>query len=205
MANQCGREPRRRRRLILFSAGVDSPRGKLPNFRAQCRLWRVFSDAFSAAFFHSDRTETTRGKEVGRRCCFETVGSVVALPESTPAGLGKTGIRDDIARGGISAASRLRFPPQIYRCRGAKSDVRQPIKRSRRSCGVAVATHEDTNRSGRKICTMRYLGRDAMDYSPPELTGRRSKNRSWRTKWTTRQVGSVALVIHLAESTDHTE
>ena len=100
MANQCGREPRRRRRLILFSAGVDSPRGKLPNFRAQCRLWRVFSDAFSAAFFHSDRTETTRGKEVGRRCCFETVGSVVALPESTPAGLGKTGIGEDIARRG---------------------------------------------------------------------------------------------------------
>ena len=107
--------------------------------------------------------------------------------------------------GGISAASRLRFPPQIYRRRGAKSDVRQPIKRSRRSCGVAVATYEDTNRSGRKICTMRYLGRDAMDNSPPELTGRRSKNRSWRTKWAARQVGSVALVIHPAESTDHTE
>ena len=100
MENQCGREPRRRRRLILFSAGVDSPRGKLPNFRAQCRLWRVFSDAFSAAFFHSDRTETARGKEVGWRCCFETVGSVVALPESTPAGLGKTGIGYDIARRG---------------------------------------------------------------------------------------------------------
>ena len=49
--------------------------------------------------------------------------------------------------GGISAASRLRFPPQIYRCRGAKSDVRQPIRRSRRSCRVAIAPHEETNRS----------------------------------------------------------
>ena len=111
MANQCGREPRRRRRLILFSAGVDSPRGKLPNFRAQCRLWRVFSDAFSAAFFHSDRTETTRGKEVGRRCCFETVGSVVALPESTPAGLGKTGIGEDIARRGHFGSITIAFSP----------------------------------------------------------------------------------------------
>ena len=77
--------------------------------------------------------------------------------------------------GGISAASRLRFPPQIYRRRGAKSDVRQPIKRSRRSCGVAVATYEDTNRSGRKICTMRYLGSVAMDNSPRELTCRAEK------------------------------
>ena len=68
-----------------------------------------------------------------------------------------------------------------------------------------MATYEDANRSGREICTMRSLGRDAMDKSPPELTGRRSKNRSWRTKWATRQVGSVALVIHPAESTDHTE
>ena len=29
-----------------------------------------------------------------------------------------------------------------------------------------MATYEDTNRSGRKICTMRSLGRDAMDNSP---------------------------------------
>ena len=68
-----------------------------------------------------------------------------------------------------------------------------------------MASYENTNRSKRKICTTRYLGRDAMDNSPPELTGRRSKNRSWRTKWAARQVGSVALVIHPAESTDHTE
>ena len=26
-----------------------------------------------------------------------------------------------------------------------------------------MATYEDANRSGRKICAMRYLGRDAMD------------------------------------------
>ena len=29
-----------------------------------------------------------------------------------------------------------------------------------------MATYEDTNRSGRKICTMRSRGRDAMDSSP---------------------------------------
>ena len=118
---------------------------------------------------------------------------------------GKQTSEGPLREGGISTASALRFPPRTYPRRRAESDVRQPIKRSRRSCGVAVATNETTNRSGRKICTMRYLGRDAMDNSPPELTGRRSKNRSWRTKWATRQVGSVALVIHPAESTDHTE
>ena len=35
-----------------------------------------------------------------------------------------------------------------------------------------MATCEDANRSGRKICTMRYLGRVAMDNSPRELTCR---------------------------------
>ena len=29
-----------------------------------------------------------------------------------------------------------------------------------------MATYEDANRSGRRICTMRSLGRDAMDNSP---------------------------------------
>ena len=33
-----------------------------------------------------------------------------------------------------------------------------------------MATYEDTNRSGRKICTMRSLGRDAIDNSPWVLT-----------------------------------
>ena len=35
-----------------------------------------------------------------------------------------------------------------------------------------MAAYEDTNRSGRKICTMRYLGSVAMDHSPRELTCR---------------------------------
>ena len=180
MANQCGREPRRRRRLILFSAGVDSPRGKLPNFRAQCRLWRVFSDAFSAAFFHSDRTETTRGKEVGRRCCFATVGSVFAPLESTPSSGENRHRRGHCAEGAFRQHRHCVLPRGLTRARRrkatlAKSDVRQPIKGSRRFCRVAMATYEDTNRSGRKICTMRYLGRVAMDNSPRELTCRAEK------------------------------
>ena len=103
MANQCGRERRWQRRLGLLTAGVDYPCGKLPNFRTQCRFGRVSSDAFSVAFFHSDGTETKRGEDVGRRCCSETVGSVVALPESTSSGLGKTNIGEDVARRGKSA------------------------------------------------------------------------------------------------------
>ena len=35
-----------------------------------------------------------------------------------------------------------------------------------------MATYEDANRSGRKICTMRYLGAVAMGNSPRELTCR---------------------------------
>ena len=76
---------------------------------------------------------------------------------------------------GIPAASALRFPPRTYPCRKVKSDVRQPIKRNRRSSGVAIATYEETNRSGRKICTMRHFSRVAMDNSPRELTWQAEK------------------------------
>ena len=100
MANQCGREARWQRRLGFSTAGVDYPCGKLPNFRKQCRIGRVSSDLFWEAFFHADETETERGKEVGRRCFFEAVGSVVALPEAAPLGLRKTNIGEDIARRG---------------------------------------------------------------------------------------------------------
>ena len=83
-----------------------------------------------------------------------------------------------LRRGGISAASALRSPPRTYPCRRAKSDVREPIKRGRRSWGVAMATYEDTNRSGRKICTIRYLRRAAMDSFPRKLTCRAEKEPS---------------------------
>ena len=33
-----------------------------------------------------------------------------------------------------------------------------------------MATYEETNRSGRKICAMRHFSRVAMDNSPRELT-----------------------------------
>ena len=38
-----------------------------------------------------------------------------------------------------------------------------------------MATYVNTGRSGRTICTMRYLGRVAMDNSPRELTCRAEK------------------------------
>ena len=38
-----------------------------------------------------------------------------------------------------------------------------------------MATYEDTNRSGRKICTMRYLGRVAMGNISGVLTCRSEK------------------------------
>ncbi len=66
-----------------------------------------------------------------------------------------------------------------------------------------MATYEDANRGGRNICTIRSLGRDAMENSPWVSTWQEGKNRPWRTKWTTRHVGSVALVIFAAESTGH--
>ena len=71
---------------------------------------------------------------------------------------------------GISTASASRFPPRTYPRRRATSDVRQPIKRSRRSCRVARAPYEETNRSRRKICAMRHFSRVAIDNSPTELT-----------------------------------
>ena len=101
--------------------------------------------------------------------------TVFASPESTPSGLGEQTSERTLREGGILAAPRLRFSPQIYPRRLAKSDVRQPIKGRRRFCGVAIVTYEDTNRSGRKICTMRYLGSVAMNNSPRELTRRAEK------------------------------
>ena len=119
------------------------------------------------AFLHSGGTEAKRGKEAGRP--FLVCRS---LPHQV---WRKQASERTLREGGILAAPRLRFAPQIYPRRLAKSDVRQPIKGSRRFCRVAMATYEDTNRSGRKICTMRYLGRVAMDNSPRELTCRAEK------------------------------
>ena len=68
--------------------------------------------------------------------------------------------------GGISAASQLRCPPRAFPRRRAKSDVREPIRGSRRSCRVAMAAYEETTRSGLRICAVRYFDRVAMDNSP---------------------------------------
>ena len=63
-----------------------------------------------------------------------------------------------------------------------------------------MATYEDTNRSGRKIGTMRSLGRGAMDNSPWVSTWpAKKKNEPWRTSAAARHVGSVVLVFASAE------
>ena len=60
---------------------------ELPDFRTSERVVASGEASLTSSqwvFFRSDGTETERGKEAGRRRYFETVGSVVALPESTP-------------------------------------------------------------------------------------------------------------------------
>ena len=60
---------------------------ELPDFRTSKRiaaLGEASAICTQWGFLRSDGTETERGKEVGRRCCFATVGSVFAPLESTP-------------------------------------------------------------------------------------------------------------------------
>ena len=187
MANQCGRAQRCQCRLGYLSAGVHCPSGRLPNFRtselphASPHWARLLPSVPSWVFFAQTGRRPSAAKKLGDDAVLKQSAPLLLCRSRPQRVWGRQASEMTLRGGGISAASRLRLPPQICRRRGAKSDVRQPIKRSRRSCGVAVATYEGRNRSGRKICTMRYLGRDAMDDSPTELTGRRSKNRSWRT------------------------
>ena len=68
------------------------------------------------AFFHSDGTEAKRGKEVGRPFLLRR-----SLPHRV---WGRQASERTLREGGILAAPRLRFPPQIYPRRLAKSDVR---------------------------------------------------------------------------------
>ena len=123
-----------------------------------CTEWR---------FFTRTGRRPSVAKKSGDRFCFAGV---------YPVGFGEDRHRrGHCAKGAFWQRRDCVFPPQIYPRRLAKSDVRQPIKGSRRFCGVAIVTYEDTNRSGRKICTMRYLGSVAMDNSPRELTCRAEK------------------------------
>ena len=49
---------------------------------------------------------------------------------------------------GVSAASAWRFAPRTFLRGRTRSDVREPAKRSRRSCGVAMSAFEETDWSG---------------------------------------------------------
>ena len=105
---------------------------------------------------------------------------------------------------GIPAATQLRFPPRTYVRRRTKGDVREPPKRSRRSCRVAMSTYEETGRSEQKSERCVILAVSPWVIHRRSLAGARRENRSWRTNRTTRHVGSVALVIFPSESTGHT-
>ena len=172
MANQFGREPRWRRRLGFFPPAVTA---RAENFRTSER---------SAAFGESSPMRSRRrfSIQTGQRPrAAKKLGDDAVLKQSAPLLLcrsrpqrvwGRQASEMTLRGGGIAAASRLRFPPRPHPCRGAKSDVREPIRRNRRSCGVVMAAYEDTNESGRKICAMRHFNRVALDNSPRVLTWR---------------------------------
>ena len=119
MANQCGRAPRWQRRLGYLSAGVECTSRERPNFGTRRRPGRGSSDLYPVAFLHSNGTETKRNKEVGQRCYFETVGSVVGSLESTPS-CEKTGIGKDIARGAHCGSIGIPFPPAKLHAQGGE-------------------------------------------------------------------------------------
>ena len=81
----------------------------------------------------------------------------------------------DCAEGRAGSLGIAFSPRRTSLCRPAKSDVHEPIERSWRYCGVAMATYEETTRSVRAICTMCYFGKVAMDISPWESTCRAGK------------------------------
>ena len=87
MANQCGRAPRWQCRLGYFSARVHCASGKLLNFRTSesvAASGEASPICTQLGFFAQTGRGPKRGKEVGQRCCFERVGSVVAPLESNP-------------------------------------------------------------------------------------------------------------------------
>ena len=129
-----------------------------------CARWRFFIQA-----------KKSGGKEVGRRRYFKGLGSILASLESTPSSGQNIHRRGNCADWGTPSGSQLRVPPRTYPCRRAQSDVREPTKRGRRSCGVVMTPFDETSPSGRNICTMRYFGRVAMHICPGESTWQAEK------------------------------
>ena len=171
MANRVGRAPRWQCRFGYLSASVGCPYGELPNFRTLRRPGRVFSDLYPAAFFSFRRSAAyKRGKQVARRRFFEKVASVFALPESTPVTAKPNHRRRDCAEGAFRQPRLCVSPRRTSPCRRVERGVREPSSGSRRCCGVAMATYEETNWSGRRICTMRHFGRVATGNLPRELS-----------------------------------
>ena len=128
MANQCGRAPRRHCRLVYLSAGVEFTYGELPIVGTQRRNRRGLSDLYWVAFFHSDGTEAKRGKEVGRQRNLGTVGSVVALPESTPSTGENKLLRGHCAEGALRQHCNCVFPRGLTQTGGRKATFANQLR-----------------------------------------------------------------------------
>ena len=156
-----------------------SPRG-----RTQCRCCRNAPSA-QCLLRSVPRRTAIRGRRNSwatmplrqSRLCFRYAGFVFSKGKNEHR-------RRDCAAGALLQHRNCVFPRWTYSCRRAKSDVREPIKRSRRYCRVATPTRtkpryfEKTTPSGRSICTLRYFGRLSIDVCARELSCRAKKEPS---------------------------
>ena len=105
MANQCGRAQRCQCRLGCLSAGVRCPSGGLPNFRTSelpnaLPLWaRLLRSVPSGVFFAQTGRRWSAAKKLGDDAVLQQSAPFL-LRWSRPHRGGKTGIGEDIARGG---------------------------------------------------------------------------------------------------------
>ena len=178
MANQCGREPRWQRRLGF----------QPPELTARAENFRTSERGAALGESHPICSRWRFSIQTGRRPrAAKTLGDGAVSKQSAPLLLCRSrphrvwgkqtsertlragGNRHRVRRGHFGSIG-IAFSPAYLPAQEKKSDVRHPVRRSRRSCRVAIAPFEGTNRSGWEICTMRHFGRVAMGNSPRELT-----------------------------------
>ena len=158
MVNQVDIAPRLQCRLGYFSAGLTAHTEKKP----------MRANLLNAAPFWGNLLGNLRGGILPRRraanqarrnrwatmplrqsrLCFRYAGLALSKGKNQHR-------RGDCAAGVFRQRRNFVVPRRTYPCRRARSGVREPIKRSRRYCGVAMATFEETTRGARQICTVR--------------------------------------------------